>query len=130
MSEQIVSGGRKINLAKVWCAKDDTFRTVAIDPQFNSGKGIGAYLEKRDEISGKPLFYTEAQRLSMTDNEVKIARDFSEPPKGVAKRADDIIGQLLTADPATLRKAREILLGGGDEPKPAPVAAPVAKAGK
>lgn len=111
MQTPVVNAGRKPKTQKLWCAKDNTYREVPVDSQFNGGQGIGAYLQKRDDESGKPVFYTESQRLSMDAASVSSAMDFSAAPMVVARRADDLIGGLLTADPATLKKAREILLG-------------------
>lgn len=112
---------KKITTARLWNAKDDTFRDVPIDGQFNGGQALGFYLGKRDDASGKPIFYTEAHRRGMSDEAVQIARDFKPLPTEAAP-AGGLVQQALRASPEEIEALRKIL-----NPTQAPVVAGDAK---
>ena len=76
------------------------FVRVPVGEALNGGEGVHYYLRKRDEASGKPIFYSPEVWSSMNDLQRAEARDF-KPVENESHKATaaNLLNAFVAADP-------------------------------
>lgn len=83
---------------------------VPVGENVNAGNGVHAYLLKRDEKCGKPIFYSPEVWASMTPDQRKDARDFSPVENDSQKQmAANLMNAFIAADPLAKKALVDML---------------------
>lgn len=83
---------------------------VPVGENVNGGNGIHAYLLKRDERCGKPIFYSPEVWSSMSEAQRKDARDFTPVENDSQKQmAADLMNAFVSADPLAKKALVDML---------------------
>lgn len=96
-------------------------KRIPVSPVVNNGLGIQHYLAKKDEVSGKQVYYLPDAWAAMGEQGRKVAMDFSPVENDDTRRmASQLMNAFISADPLARKAVAEMVAQELAASQPAP----------